>query len=283
MNTEAGRAEVARTPGEASRYIAVKVPEVTALFWLTKALTTAMGESTSDYLVHRFAPGVAVAVGFVVFCVAMLIQFTVRRYYPWSYWFAVSMVGVFGTMAADVLHVGLGIPYAVSTVLFAATLALVFVTWQRVEQTLSIHSITTPRRELFYWSAVVTTFALGTAAGDLTATTLHLGYLTSALVFAAVILVPAAGYYRFGMNSVLAFWFAYVLTRPVGASIADWLGKSATDRGLGIGPGLVSLILTGLILCCVTYLAATKSDPAMRVSQVGLIATNDLRDSLLDT
>jgi len=151
------------------------------------------------------------------------------------------MVGVFGTMAADVLHVGLGVPYAVSTALFAVT--LVFVTWQRTEKTLSIHSINTPRREAFYWAAVVATFALGTALGDLTATTLHLGYFFSALLFAGVIVLPAAGYRWAHLNPILAFWWAYVITRPLGASLADGAGKPKILGGLGWGDGLVSLCL----------------------------------------
>ena len=135
------------------------------------------------------------------------------------------MVGVFGTMCADVLHVGFGIPYIASTIFFAVVLVVVFRTWYRIEGTLSIHSIHTPRREAFYWAAVLSTFALGTAAGDLTANSLGLGYFGSIWLFAAIIAIPAIGYFRFGMGSVLAFWFAYVVTRPLGASVADWLGK----------------------------------------------------------
>jgi uncharacterized membrane-anchored protein len=168
-----------------------KVPEVTVFFWVVKALTTALGESTSDYLVHAMAPVAAVLIGFVAFCAALVIQFRVRHYVAWAYWFAVAMVGVFGTMAADVLHVGFAVPYAVSTVLFVVVLAAVFATWYGVEKTLSIHSISTPRRELFYWAAVVSTFAMGTAAGDMSAITLNLGYLASGLLFAVLILVTA--------------------------------------------------------------------------------------------
>ena len=152
-----------QTPRE-SGWFATKVPEATALFWLTKLLTTGMGESASDFLVHHFAPAAAVAAGFVAFCAALALQLRARRYVPAIYWFTVAMVGVFGTMAADVLHVGLHVPYAASAVFFVVALAAVFATWQATEQTLSIHSIDTPRRELFYWAAVVTTFALGTAA-----------------------------------------------------------------------------------------------------------------------
>jgi uncharacterized membrane-anchored protein len=177
---------------ESSRPGFSKVPEVTAFFWIVKALTTAMGESTSDFLVHTLVPEVAVVLGGIAFTIALYLQFTKDRYVPWAYWLAVAMVGVFGTMAADVLHVGLGVPYVASTIFYAIVLALVFRTWYWSEGTLSIHSITTPRRELFYWAAVLATFALGTAAGDLTAVTLNLGYFGSILLFAAIIAVPAS-------------------------------------------------------------------------------------------
>jgi uncharacterized membrane-anchored protein len=239
---------------------ASKVPQVFALFWVTKALTTAFGESTSDWLVHRIPPVAAVLAGFVVFCIALALQLRAPAYSAWRYWFAVAMIGVFGTMAADVLHVGFHVPYAVSAVLFGVVLGGVFFTWYRLEHELSMHSVTTPRREWFYWAAVVTTFALGTALGDLTAATGGVGYLVSAILFAALILVPAIGYRAFGLNAVLAFWCAYVLTRPLGASVADWLGKSTHDGGLGVGAGLVAVLLALLILAAVAYLAATRAD-----------------------
>jgi uncharacterized membrane-anchored protein len=235
-----------------------KVPEVTAFFWIVKALTTAMGESTSDFLVHAIVPEAAVLIGLIAFCAALYTQFSKDRYIPWAYWLAVAMVGVFGTMAADVLHVGLGVPYIASTIFFAVALAVVFRTWYRVEGTLSIHSITTPRRELFYWAAVLATFALGTAAGDLTAITFGLGYFGSIVLFAVVIAIPAVGYFRFAMNSILAFWFAYVVTRPLGASVADWLAKS--DRGLGLGTGPVSLFFAATIAAFVYYLDRSGVD-----------------------
>jgi uncharacterized membrane-anchored protein len=237
-----------------------KVPEVTAFFWIVKALTTAMGESTSDFLVHAMVPQIAVVLGGIAFAVALYLQLSKDRYVPWAYWLAVAMVGVFGTMCADVLHVGFGIPYIASTIFFAIALFVVFRTWYRSEGTLSIHSIRTPRRELFYWAAVLATFALGTAAGDFTAVTLGLGYFASALLFAIVIAIPAIGYFRFGMNSILAFWFAYVVTRPLGASIADWLGKSSASGGLGLGTGPVSLVLAAAIAGFVAYLSATGRD-----------------------
>jgi uncharacterized membrane-anchored protein len=248
-----------------SRQALSKVPELmTVYFWIVKGLSTAMGESTSDYLVHRIQPVPAVLLGFAGFAIALGLQFSMRRYLAWTYWFAVVMVGVFGTMCADVLHVGFHVPYFASAGLFAVVLAAVFVLWQRSEGTLSIHSITTRRREFFYWSAVVATFALGTAAGDLTAYTLHLGYLLSIVLFTAVIAIPAVGYWRFGWSPIFAFWFAYVVTRPLGASVADWMGKPVSDGGLGWGQGMVSLVLTALIIGFVWYLAVSRRDVARR-------------------
>jgi uncharacterized membrane-anchored protein len=183
-----------------------------------------------------------------------------RRYVAWTYWLAVVGVGVFGTMAADVLHVRFGVAYAVSTVLYAVVLAAVFSAWQRTEGTLSIHTVDTPRREAFYWAVVVATFAMGTALGDLTATTFHLGYFASGLVFAGVIAIPAFGYRRLRWNAIFCFWFAYVATRPLGASFADWMGKPKSVGGLGLGDGPVALALTVVIFCLVAFLAITRRD-----------------------
>ncbi|WP_230209223.1 hypothetical protein [Nostocoides sp. HKS02] len=239
-----------------------KVPEVTAIFWVTKVLTTGMGETASDFLVRRINPFVAVALGAVAFAVALSLQFRVRRYVPWVYWLAVSMVSVFGTMAADVVHIGFGVPYAVSTVFFAVALAAVFGVWYATERTLSIHSITTVRRELFYWLTVLTTFALGTAAGDLTASTMRLGYFASGVLFAVVIAVPAIAHRSLGLNAIVAFWFAYIVTRPLGASFADWLGVPASRRGLDLGTGPVTLALAVVIAVLVGYLSRTTEATA---------------------
>jgi len=239
---------------------ALRVPEITVFFWAIKALSTAMGESTSDYSVHAIAPVAAVGLGFIAFVAALSLQLAMRHYVAWAYWLAVVMVGVFGTMAADVLHVGFGVPYIASSAFYALVLAAVFWTWQRTERTLSIHTINTARRELFYWAAVVATFAMGTAVGDLTAVTLHLGYLLSAVLFACLIAVPAAGYRWLGWNPIGSFWCAYVLTRPLGASVADWLGKPVSLGGLGWGDGPVAFVLTGMIAILVTYLAITRRD-----------------------
>ena len=242
------------TPG------ALRVPEITVYFWVIKALSTALGESTSDYLVHAMSPVAAVLLGFVFFVAALVLQFSVRRYIAWTYWLAVCMVGVFGTMAADVLHVGFGVPYIASSLLYAVILAAVFITWGRTEPTLSIHSIDTPRREIFYWLAVVATFAMGTALGDLTAITFHLGYLASGFLFAVVIAIPALGYRFLRWNAVFSFWFAYVATRPFGASFADYLGKPKSVGGVGLGDGRVALALAFVIFCLVAFLAVTHRD-----------------------
>jgi uncharacterized membrane-anchored protein len=239
----------------------LKVPaRIAAIFWAIKLLTTAFGESTSDYLVHNVNPYLAVIAGFVVFVIAMALQLRADRYVPWIYWLSVAMVAVFGTMAADVLHVEFGVPYIASTVLFALILMAVFWTWSRAEPTLSIHSITTVRRELFYWAAVLATFAMGTALGDLAAYTFNLGFLTAGLVFAVLFALPGIAYRWFGLNAILAFWAAYVMTRPLGASFADWTGKSRVAGGIGIGDGTMAFILAGLIIAGVVYLSITRTD-----------------------
>lgn len=242
----------------AGRYVASTVPEATALFWILKVLTTGMGETASDFLATAFDPVIVVGVTGLAFLAALALQFAVRRYLPWVYWLAVLMVSVFGTMAADVLHVIVGVSYLVSTLVFAAALAGVFVVWWRVERTLSIHSVTTPRRALFYWLAVSGTFALGTAAGDLTASTLGLGYLPSAVLFAVIITVPALAHRFAGMNAVLAFWFAYVVTRPLGASVCDWLADPANRSGLGLGTGPVTLAALAVFLLLVAVIAVGR-------------------------
>jgi uncharacterized membrane-anchored protein len=244
--------------------LASKVPEITALFWVVKVLTTGMGETTSDFFVRSIDPVIAVAGGFVLFALALALQFAMRRYVPVVYWLAVVMVSVFGTMAADVTHIVLGVPYVVSASVFALALAAVFLVWHRVEGTLSIHSITTRRREVFYWAAVLVTFALGTATGDLTATTFHLGYLASGVLFAVVIAVPFIAWRSFGLNPVAAFWFAYIVTRPLGASFADWMGVSHARGGLDWGTGPVSLVLAAIIAALVGVMAIQHRRTAPR-------------------
>ncbi|HEY8803824.1 MAG TPA: hypothetical protein VIM42_01730 [Clostridium sp.] len=237
-----------------------KVPEITVYFWIIKILTTGMGEVTSDYLAHQLNPVIAVAIAGIGLVATLVLQFSVRRYVAWIYWLNVVLVSIFGTMAADVLHVGFGIPYFVSTTFFIVSLAIIFATWYASEKTLSIHSIYTRNREAFYWTTILATFALGTAAGDMTAITMHLGYFFSGVMFAILIAIPALAYWLFNLNEIFAYWFAYIVTRPLGASFADWMGVSHNRGGLGLGTGSVSLGLTILILGLVSYLAVTRKD-----------------------
>jgi uncharacterized membrane-anchored protein len=237
------------------RFAAPKVPEVTAQFWFLKLLTTGMGEATSDYFVHRCNPIAAVLVSGVIFLGALIAQLASSRYATYPYWFAVVMVSVFGTMCADVVHVGFGVPYAVSSAVFAVALVAVFVTWQRVEHTLSIHSITSSRRELFYWSTVTVTFALGTAVGDGSAATLGLGYLKSGLFFLALFSAVGIKFAIRRRQPIASFWCAYVLTRPLGASFADWLGRPPALGGRNWGPGTVALLSSAVIAITVVLVA----------------------------
>ena len=247
-------------PSRGVRHAMSKVPEVTVYFWIIKVLTTGMGETASDWLAHLLGPVPAVGLGALALAAALAVQLTARRYVAWIYWTAVVMVSVFGTMAADILHVGLGVPYLISTPFFLLALGVVFAVWYGCEKTLSIHSIHTRRREVFYWATVLATFALGTAAGDLTATTLGLGYLGSGVMFAAVIAVPAVAHRWFGLAAIAAFWSAYIVTRPLGASFADWMAVSSDRGGLAWGLGPVTLYWTIAILAFVGYLAATRKD-----------------------
>ena len=236
-----------------------KVPVITAYFWIVKLLTTAMGEATSDSLVHGLGPPPAVAIGAVAFGVALILQLRADRYVAWIYWLLVAMVAVFGTMAADVLH-KLGMSHLVATLLYGVLLAGILTWWQRSERTLAMHSIAAGRREYFYWTTVFMSFAFGTAAGDMTADTLHLGNFWSGVLFAVLFAAPIIGRRRFGWNEVFAFWFAYVMTRPLGASFADWFGKPHAKGGLGFGTIPVAITLTILIVVFVGYLSVTRRD-----------------------
>jgi len=247
-------------PRRPAGYAASKVPLITVYFWIIKLLSTAMGEATSDYMVRTINPVIAVLLGFAGFVVAMVLQFRAKRYNAWIYWLAVVMVAVFGTQAADVLHIKFHVPYAASTIFYAIVLAVIFALWYRTEGTLSIHSIRTPRREAFYWATVLATFAMGTATGDLTARTLHLGYLASGVLFSIAFLGVALLHWKFGLNAILAFWIAYVLTRPVGASYADYVAFPKSVGGLGVGHGQVATVLTIIIIGFVAYLAVTRKD-----------------------
>lgn len=236
-----------------------KVPQITASFWIVKLLTTAMGESLSDYALINFAvPGLVFgAVGLIA---ALALQLSVRRYVPWVYWSTVGMVAIVGTMVADVPRFLLGISYLAAAVSCAVALAGIFAVWYARERTLSIHSIDSRSRELFYWATVMATFALGTAAGDLTADAFGWGYFPSAVLFAALMAVPVLGRRLLGLNGIVTFWFAYILTRPIGASFADWLGRDVDKGGVGLGAGPVGLCFALVAIGFVGYLTVTHKD-----------------------
>jgi uncharacterized membrane-anchored protein len=239
--------------------LAAKVPEIAAVFWLLKLLTTAGGEAASDYLaLHNVIVGGAIEV--LVLLVALAAQFSTRRYFAPAYWFLALAIAISGTGAADTMHLHMGIPYAGTSVFWAAVLAVIFWQWHRTERTLSIHSITTRRRESYYWATVFATFALGTAAGDLTATPLHLGYLISAVLFAGIILIPAIGWWRFHLNEVVAFWFAYVVTRPIGASLADYASKPKALSGIAFGDGPTAGVAILAVAILVAYVSVARHD-----------------------
>jgi len=230
---------------------AAKVPEITALFWVIKVLTTGMGEAASDGLGEAsLVLGGIIGVG--GFALAMWLQLRADRYHAPTYWFCVSMVAVFGTMVADVLHVATGLSYYVTSAFYALAVAVLFTWWHRSEGTLSIHHIDTRRRERFYWATVLATFALGTAVGDLVGLTMDLGFLSAGLFFLAAMMVPLVAW-RLGANATLCFWVAYVLTRPLGASFADWIGK---EHEIGGGLGFGDLPLTAILAVAIATLVA---------------------------
>jgi uncharacterized membrane-anchored protein len=239
-----------------------KVPEVTLYFWLIKVLCTTVGETFADYLNETLGFGLTnttVALG-LAFLVALAVQFRMRRYVPWVYWLTVVLISVFGTLITDNLTDGHGVPTSVTTPVFAVLLALSFGAWWLVERTLSIHTIRTPRREAFYWLAILFTFALGTAGGDLLSEQLGFGYRTAVLIFAAAIAVVVVAHYGFRLGAVLTFWLAYILTRPLGASVGDYMSQSRHDGALGLGTTATSVIFLGAILALVTFLTVTRCD-----------------------
>lgn len=241
---------------------ASKVPEVTLYFWVIKILGTTIGETAADSLNVDLGfglTGTTIVVG-VLLAIALAHQFTRTRYIPWIYWLTVVLISVAGTLITDNLTDNFGVPLAVSTGFFGAGLILTFAAWYISESTLSIHSIRTRRREAFYWLAVLFTFALGTAAGDLVAEQIDLGYFASALVFAAIIAVVAAAHYGSKRNAVLAFWIAYIVTRPLGASIGDLLTQDKDLGGLGVGPTVVTAMFLIIIVGLVAYLTVSKAD-----------------------
>jgi len=247
-----------------SRRMLNKVPEVTLIFWVIKVLATTVGETAADLLNVDLGLGLTITsvIMAVLLIGALVVQFRLRKYTPAVYWLAVVLISVVGTLITDNLTDNLGVPLWITTIIFAVALAVTFTVWARSEKTLSIHSIFTTRRELFYWLAVLFTFALGTAAGDLVAEGLQLGFFVALLVFAAAIAVVTVAYFVFKLNAVLAFWIAYILTRPLGASTGDLLSQPLADGGLGLGTTGTSVLFLSVILTLVIVLTlrAKKAD-----------------------
>jgi uncharacterized membrane-anchored protein len=244
-----------------SRRLLSKVPEVTIYFWVIKVLCTTVGETAADFLnvnLNFGLVGTSVVTG-ILLVAALFLQFRADRYVPGRYWLAVTLVSVFGTLVTDLLTDQLGVPLEASSLFFGLLLAAVFFAWYRSERTLSIHSIFTRRRESFYWLTILVTFALGTATGDLMSQVLGLGYLVAGVIVAAMIAVTAFAW-RTSLNPVLAFWVIYVLTRPLGASIGDYLAQPTAEGGLGLGATVTSVIFVVAIIATVTFLALTKAD-----------------------
>ena len=239
-----------------------KVPEITLYFWIIKVLCTTVGETAADFL--NFDLGLGLTITTVVMsgllAVALAAQFRLDRYVPSVYWLAVVLISIVGTLITDNLVDNLGVPLWVTTVVFGVALAATFIVWYASERTLSIHSIVTTRREAFYWLAILFTFALGTAAGDLVSEGMALGYWRSGILCAGIIGLIALAYYYGRMNAVLAFWIAYILTRPLGASIGDYLSQPRDAGGLALGTVWTSAIFLGTILALVVYLSVTRTD-----------------------
>jgi uncharacterized membrane-anchored protein len=239
-----------------------KVPEITLYFWIIKILCTTVGETAADLLNENLGLGLTTTsyVMAILLVVTLVFQFRSSRYVPGLYWFAVVLISVVGTLFSDNLVDNLGVPLQTTTIGFAIVLSAVFASWYASERTLSIHTIVTTRREGFYWLAILFTFALGTSAGDLAAEKLALGYSAAALIFAALIAIVTFAHFRFKLNAILAFWIAYILTRPLGASIGDYLAQPTDEGGLGLGTILTSLIFLSTILALVLYLTRSKRD-----------------------
>ena len=240
-----------------------RVPEITLFFWVIKIMATTVGETAADFLSFTMGWGLihtSYAVS-ALLMLALLVQFKLKRYVPVSYWLVVVLVSVVGTLITDNLVDNVGISLVTITVIFSIALAAVFALWYSSEKTLSIHSIYSARRELFYWAAILFTFALGTAAGDLVAEHLAMGYALSAVMFGALIAVITLAYYRFKLNAVLAFWLAYILTRPFGASMGDFLSQPTTAGGLGLGTVGTSSAFLVAIIVLISYMTAQQKRP----------------------
>jgi uncharacterized membrane-anchored protein len=250
--------------GSRGRLRSNKVPEVTVYFWIIKVLCTTVGETAADLLNEKAAlglTGVSVLMSGLL-GVVLVVQFRSSAYRPGVYWSAVALISVVGTLISDNLTDNMGVPLEASTTVFAIVLAVVFAVWHRRERTLSIHHIDTTSRESFYWLAVLFTFALGTAAGDLVSERIDLGYWLSAVLFAMAIAAVAIAHFALDLDAVWSFWIAYILTRPLGASIGDYLSQPTSNGGLDLGAVVTSALFLAVILGLVTYLSVTRRDIA---------------------
>ncbi|MFB8137368.1 COG4705 family protein [Streptomyces mirabilis] len=250
--------------GSRGRLRSNKVPEVTVYFWIIKVLCTTVGETAADLLNEKAGlglTGVSVLMS-ALLGVVLVVQFRSSAYRPGVYWSAVALISVVGTLISDNLTDNMGVPLEASTTVFAIVLAVVFAVWHRRERTLCIHHIDTTSRESFYWLAVLFTFALGTAAGDLVSERIDLGYWLSAVLFAMAIAAVAIAHFALDLDAVLSFWIAYILTRPLGASIGDYLSQPTSNGGLDLGAVVTSALFLAVILGLVTYLSVTRRDVA---------------------
>lgn len=239
-----------------------KVPQITIFFWIIKVLATTVGETFADFLNVKLGLGLVLTSYLMsaLFLAALIVQLRARRYVPARYWLVVVLISVVGTLVSDNLHDRLGVPLTTESIAFSLILAIVFAAWYRSERTLSVHNVVTRRRELFYWCAILFTFALGTSAGDLLSEATGLGYGTAAGIFFAAIVVVAVARFAFRIDGVLAFWIAYILTRPLGASLGDLLSQARSDGGLGLGTTVTSAIFLAAIVALVIGLTVTERD-----------------------
>jgi uncharacterized membrane-anchored protein len=247
------------------RQLLNKVPELTIFFWIIKIMATTVGETGADFLIDNLNLGLTyttlIMSGFLL--ITLILQFRASKYIPWIYWLTVVLISVLGTLITDNLTDNFGVPLLATTVLFSVMLAATFTAWYASQKTLSIHSIYTTKREMFYWLAILFTFALGTAAGDFLAEGLNLGYLTSSFLFAALIGVITFAHYSFKLNAVLTFWIAYILTRPFGASFGDYLSQPRDKGGLALGTVGTSILFLLIIVILVIYLTKTRRDETL--------------------
>ena len=260
-----------------------KVPQVTLFFWIIKVLCTTVGETFSDFLSFNVGLGLpmtTIIMG-VAFAIVLFFQFKANKYVPGLYWLTVVLISVFGTLVTDIMTDEIGVPLETSTIAFTVLLGLTFLIWYLSEKTLSIHSIFTRKREAFYWLTILFTFALGTAVGDLYSEQLGLGYLNTGIAVAAIIALTFLAWKLFKLDSVLAFWFAYVFTRPLGASLGDYLSQPKEYGGLGFGATMTSVIFLTAILAVVIYLAVTKYDIDPKIGTSDLKGTSSKRGNVL--